>query len=74
MLTNKQRRIAAERQAELTETLIVAVRRYVSERDNPAPDLTMRRIEFDRLKQALDAYDQDKAQGNDKRYVPDRTR
>lgn len=58
MLTNKQRRIAAERQSELTEALVVAVRRYVSERENPAPDHTMRRIEYDRLKEALDAYDQ----------------
>lgn len=38
-------------------TLGIAVRRFVNERENPAPDLTMRRIEYERMIEALDAFE-----------------
>lgn len=31
-----------------------AAKEYVSERENPAPDMTMRKICFDRLKEAVE--------------------
>lgn len=37
--------------------LLVAVREHVRERENPAPDMTMRRITYDRMVEALEAYD-----------------
>lgn len=37
--------------------LALAVRRYVDERECPAPDMTMRRVYFNQLKSALRRYE-----------------
>jgi hypothetical protein len=52
-------KLTAEHQALLgaAKVLANAVHEYVSERDNPAPDYTMRRLRFEDMRAALDAYE-----------------
>ena len=40
-----------------SDELAKAVREYLDERDNPAPDYTMRRILMKQMRGALDRYD-----------------
>lgn len=42
-----------------SSALAAAVRAYISEKENPAPDMVMRRVEFGRMKAALAGWDKE---------------
>ena len=44
--------------ARASDELAQAVREYLDERDNPAPDFTMRRVRAAQMREALDRYNE----------------